>query len=140
MMRWFAALQVVSASAVRWGDSSQWHVPEYCSTPGQMAQRGIEPLPARDAAQFELLQVQAVIRHGARVPYMQMYCWEGEQPYTCELNTVVAAQSGAAGEVDLRRVYRKVRCRPAGRCAFALLTALPLVLAPPPRLATPTAL
>ena len=66
----FAA--VSTGTSARWGDSSQWHMPEYCSTPTQMAQRGIEPLPANVAAQFKLLQVQTVIRHGARVPYMKM--------------------------------------------------------------------
>jgi hypothetical protein len=101
-----------TANGTLWADSSQWHVPEYCSTPEQMKMRGIELLPEGLASKLKLLQVQAVVRHGARVPYMKMYCWHGEAPYNCNLNTIVAAQtSNHADNVHVRRAprfYRKL--------------------------------
>ena len=95
-----------------------WHVPEYCSTPRQMEARQIQPLSAQDEARLSLLQVQAVIRHGARVPADGSFCWEGREPFQCSLTSLMAAQgaenppntsdTGTLTNAALPRLYRKV--------------------------------
>lgn len=50
-------------------------LPDYCS--GDMSAREIPLLTPQEQEQIDkLLQVQVVIRHGARTPYMKYSCWK----------------------------------------------------------------
>ena len=52
------------------------NIPDYCSHHPHMLSREIPPLsPSEKARIHQLLQVQVVIRHGARTPYMKYSCW-----------------------------------------------------------------
>eukprot|EP00978_Attheya_sp_CCMP212_P004665 scaffold10192_cov36-Attheya_sp.AAC.1 len=83
------------------------HYPAYCSTPDEMKTRQIPPLPPPnnnnnkdDAATIQdskLVQVTAIIRHGARTPWGGDHaCWDGywTNPETgvwdCELTTMTS--------------------------------------------------
>jgi hypothetical protein len=53
--------------------------PPYCSTPEEMATRGIPPIrPNVHLGDSRLAHVTAVVRHGARTPWSSgMSCWDG---------------------------------------------------------------
>lgn len=78
--------------------------PNYCSIPATMRRRSIPPLqatvPNLGDRNTKLVQVTAVIRHGARTPYSSsLSCWDGywTDPATgvwdCELTTLTAPPS-----------------------------------------------
>jgi hypothetical protein len=80
--------------------------PDYCSVPERMAERAIPPLHSAlpeyvpYVGETRLLHVTAVIRHGARTPWMAgETCWDGywDNPETgvwdCDLTTMLAPPS-----------------------------------------------
>lgn len=78
--------------------------PPYCSTPAEMARRAIPPLRTDNSGignpdSLQLVQVTAVLRHGARTPYSgQISCWENYTQadtgvWNCNLTTLMAPPS-----------------------------------------------
>ncbi|KAL7562211.1 hypothetical protein ACA910_013466 [Epithemia clementina (nom. ined.)] len=81
--------------------------PDYCATPEQMANRSIPALPENSkAGDTRLLQVTAVIRHGARTPWnapksaasaddtTATQCWaDYNHVWDCDLTTWIGAPS-----------------------------------------------
>jgi len=85
--------------------------PEYCSTPSQMERRTIKPIhqntlhseQQQQPYETKLLQVTAIIRHGARTPSKAHKCWDDfwksssdTSIWNCELTTLVASPAQPA--------------------------------------------
>ena len=69
--------------------SKYQHYPKYCSKPSEMHKRSIPPLET-SYLNTQLLQVNTIIRHGARTPWSNSRCWDDvEFNWDCELQTVL---------------------------------------------------
>eukprot|EP00903_Cladosiphon_okamuranus_P013039 g12166.t1 len=89
--------------------------PKYCSK--EMEATSIPPLNDSVAASFggqvsitdvELLQVHAIIRHGARGPYIKPRCWEGyDMRWDCNVTEVVSPTLSVDEGVAEAGLFRK---------------------------------
>ena len=83
------------------------YYPRYCSTPEEMDTRRIPPLPeSSKAGDSRLLQVTAVIRHGARTPWnapsLNSTCWPNYHPkWDCNLTTWISTPPRSFDETDV---------------------------------------
>lgn len=81
--------------------------PDYCSH--DMNSREIAPLNT-SRTNLELIQVQTVVRHGARTPYGSFYCWENyEVPWNCNVTELMVANPHVEGlNVQENWLFRKL--------------------------------
>ncbi len=95
-----------NSSGIDYSIRENWYTrypkyPEYCSNDAQLTKRKVPPLKKYDDdgsnnnnlnIKTQLLQVTALIRHGARTPWNDHTCWSGweSQGWDCELKTLTA--------------------------------------------------
>ena len=83
--------------------------PEYCSR--DMSSRAIEPLSSsQDDSVEQLIQVQAIFRHGARTPYKKHKCWRNYNVSwdNCNVFELNLPQLNDESAVDSNVYFRKV--------------------------------
>lgn len=88
--------------------------PPYCSKPDALATRTIPPLSSATTTLYpslELLNVNTVIRHGARTPYTNYDCWSDylatpeNSVYNCDDPTMLMTPTSSNENVLFRKVY-----------------------------------
>ncbi|ETW05799.1 hypothetical protein, variant [Aphanomyces invadans] len=101
-------LLVVAASV---GAVAATSYPAYCAK--DMAATKIQPLDAAVARSLQLVQVQVVVRHGARTPWSDRICWDGyDEEWNCNIHElerpeIVALNKTWAASREFEKVYTR---------------------------------
>jgi hypothetical protein len=86
----------------------------YCAPLGDVEAQKIEPLPeAFRTGMLKLLQLQVLIRHGARAPWANHRCWAGsEAGWNCKMTNLMrpdaARDDVLTTQPPVRRLFRKL--------------------------------
>ncbi|TMW56682.1 hypothetical protein Poli38472_006692 [Pythium oligandrum] len=91
-----------------------WKPHAYCNDLDHIEETKIQPLTAEQADRVASLeQVQLVARHGARVPYARVFCWDGaghnpvNAKWSCSTSSVSSQDIGFKSDSGYGRLYGK---------------------------------
>ncbi|RHY48103.1 hypothetical protein DYB38_010200 [Aphanomyces astaci] len=102
------ALLVLAATAANPSNANAY--PAYCAK--DMSANKIQPLEPSTARTLQLVQVQVVVRHGARTPWSGKKCWDGyDEEWNCSIRElqrpeIVGNKTWAASR-EFEKIYTR---------------------------------
>jgi len=97
--------------------------PKYCAK--NMDVSKIQPLQVSNANDFDLIQVQVVVRHGARTPCFADLCWNDyDEEWNCNIRDVMYPELIQPHDItllshhDFEKIYTKGQTKFKGNCSF----------------------